>query len=269
MQKPKISIVTITYNCEKTLEETILSVISQQYDNLEYIIVDGLSTDNTLSIINKYKSHINAFISEKDNGISDAFNKGIKISTGDLIGILNSDDVMMPNALNEIAKHYDGETEVYRGHTMIWNAETGMIFREIPSMRFPLIPINIKCSHQGTFVTPEAYKKYGLYRTDIKHPMDLELLRRFYRLGAKMKYMDVDVAKFRMGGVTGTPMVQKKQEYKNIVLFNGGNEFQASLYYAYLRTIDIIKKILTAIGGEDLKRSLRYKKMNNKKDSLL
>jgi len=261
MNNPKISLITITYNCEKTLEETIQSVLSQDYDNLEYIVVDGLSTDGTLSIIDKYKEHIDKFISEKDQGISDAFNKGIQLATGNIIGILNADDVMLPDALSKIATYYDGKTEVYRGNTVIWNAETGLTVREIPSMKFPLIPINIKCSHQGTFITPEAYKKYGMYRVDIKHPMDLELLRRFYHRGAIMKQMDVDVAKFRMGGVTGTPMTQKKQEYKNIVLFNGGNEFHASIYYAYLRTIDILKHILTACFGEDFKRRLRYGRM--------
>ena len=93
---PKISIVTITFNSEHTVEETIKSVISQDYPNLEYIIIDGASKDGTLAVVDKYRGKIAKVISEPDNGISDAFNKGIRHSTGDIIGIINSDDVLLP-----------------------------------------------------------------------------------------------------------------------------------------------------------------------------
>lgn len=98
----KISIITITYNSEKTIEETILSIINQNYQNIEYIIIDGGSKDNTLNIINKYKTKISKVISEPDNGISDAFNKGIREATGDIIGIINSDDILNIDTLNEL-----------------------------------------------------------------------------------------------------------------------------------------------------------------------
>ena len=88
----KISIVTVTLNSEKTLERTIKSVLGQNYSDVEYIIIDGGSTDGTLNIIEKYKDKISKVISEKDNGLYDAMNKGIKLSTGDIVGILNSDD---------------------------------------------------------------------------------------------------------------------------------------------------------------------------------
>ena len=88
----KLSIITITYNSAETLENTIQSVISQTYKNVEYIIVDGGSKDDTLKIIEKYKTQIHQFISEKDNGLYDALNKGIKLATGDVIGIIHSDD---------------------------------------------------------------------------------------------------------------------------------------------------------------------------------
>ena len=88
---PKISIVTITYNSEKTLEETIQSVVSQEYNNFEYLIIDGGSTDHTLDIVNKYRDKIAVVVSETDKGISDAFNKGIRLATGEIIGIINSE----------------------------------------------------------------------------------------------------------------------------------------------------------------------------------
>lgn len=100
---PKISIVTITYNSEKTLEETILSVVNQNYCNLEYLIIDGGSKDSTLKIEDKYRDKISFVISEPDKGIIDAFNKGIKYASGDIIGIINSDDILCDGALQAIA----------------------------------------------------------------------------------------------------------------------------------------------------------------------
>ena len=104
----KISIITVTYNSAATLEETVLSVINQTFKNIEYIIVDGKSTDSTLSIIDKYKNRIAKFVSEKDNGIYDALNKGISMASGDVVGILHSDDFYTSNeVLQKIAERFN------------------------------------------------------------------------------------------------------------------------------------------------------------------
>ena len=100
MDKPKISIITVCYNSEAHLEEAMLSIINQSYANKEYIVIDGGSKDNTLAIIDKYRDKIDYFVSEPDKGISDAFNKGIKAATGDIIGIINSDDFMIFSRLS-------------------------------------------------------------------------------------------------------------------------------------------------------------------------
>ena len=89
----KVSIITVTFNSEKYLEQSILSLLEQTYKNIEYIIIDGNSTDNTLSIIKKYENHIDKFVCEMDNGMFDALNKGMSIATGDIIGVLHSDDI--------------------------------------------------------------------------------------------------------------------------------------------------------------------------------
>ena len=106
MKKPKISIVTIAYNCVSEIEDTIKSVISQQYDNKEYIIIDGASTDGTMDVVNKYKDDIDVIVSEPDRGRSDAFNKGIEKSTGDYIVMMNAGDLLAEDALNKFAKSY-------------------------------------------------------------------------------------------------------------------------------------------------------------------
>ena len=119
----KISLVTITYNSEKNIEETILSIIQQDYDDIEYIIIDGGSTDNTLKIIEKYRHHIAKLISEPDKGISDAFNKGIELSTGQVVGLINSDDFLQKGsikALVEFIGRNDGY-DVYYGNSLMFS----------------------------------------------------------------------------------------------------------------------------------------------------
>ena len=106
----KVSIITVVYNNFATIEEAIKSIKSQLYNNIEHIIIDGGSTDGTLDIINKYKNDINIFISEKDNGIYDAMNKGINLSTGNIIGILNSDDIYFDNkVISKVVDCFKGD----------------------------------------------------------------------------------------------------------------------------------------------------------------
>ena len=113
--KPRITVITITYNSAATLEETIRSVTMQDYPALEYVIIDGGSTDGTLDIVQKYKDQIQVVVSEPDKGISDAFNKGVTRATGEIIGIINSDDILLPGALQKLAEAYDPRVDVYSG----------------------------------------------------------------------------------------------------------------------------------------------------------
>ena len=159
---PKISIITITFNSEKTLEDTILSVVNQDYDNLEYLIIDGGSKDNTLQVIEKYKEKIAVVISEPDKGISDAFNKGVKLASGDIIGLINSDDILCEDALLTVANSFSPEIDVYRGRTIIWNEQTGAKISCYPSMSFPLYKDIKAVNHQSTFIPKNAYEIWAL-----------------------------------------------------------------------------------------------------------
>lgn len=256
--QPKISIITITYNSEKYVEEALQSVIGQNYPNLEYIIIDGGSRDSTLQIIERYREHIAVLISEPDHGISDAFNKGIAHATGDVIGIINSDDYLTPGALADIAKAYDPSVDVYRSRIYLMN-DSGQKFIEQPSMQFPLMPLTIHVSHQGTFVARQAYEKYGVFSTDFHYCMDRDLLRRFYCHGANFKYVPAITAVYRMGGTTATPIIRKRKEYVRLIERNGGTRWQGYCYFAYLWMFDLGKKMV-GLFGEDFKRSLRYHK---------
>ena len=104
---PLVTLITVCLNSEKTIEETILSIRNQTYKNIEYVIIDGNSTDKTRSIINKYKKNIDIYISEKDAGLYYAFNKGIKLVNGKIFGFINSDDILLPNAIETLVKYYN------------------------------------------------------------------------------------------------------------------------------------------------------------------
>jgi glycosyltransferase involved in cell wall biosynthesis len=261
MKDIRISVITISYNSAKTIERTIKSVISQNYNNLDYIIIDGGSNDGTIEIVNKYKEHISTIVSERDNGISDAFNKGISRATGDVIGIINSDDYLLEGALNKIASEFDGKSDIYCGNILIEDIHTGLKFREIPSTKYSIIPIFCHVAHQGMYVTKQAYSKYGAYNTSIHYPMDLEFAMRAYRLGAKFHYINYDIGVFRTGGVTSDKLSKKKKDYLSIVKLNNGNSLQAYFYYYCLFLIQITKKILNSLMP-NLSHRLRYKKTN-------
>ena len=155
--EPKISIITITYNSDATIEETIRSVTMQDYPALEYVIIDGGSTDGTLDIIQKYRDQIQIVISEPDKGISDAFNKGIARATGEIIGIINSDDILLPGALQEVAEAYNPQVDIYSGLILFWNEDTDETFPSYPDVSFDTLKLQYNVAHTARFVRKDAY----------------------------------------------------------------------------------------------------------------
>jgi glycosyltransferase involved in cell wall biosynthesis len=196
----KISIITITYNSEATLEDTIKSIAMQHYDNLEYLIIDGGSTDGTLDIVRRYPNVVTKWISEPDHGISDAFNKGIRLATGELIGIINSDDMLTDNSLNIIAQNIQPDTEVIYGNAIMFgNGQKP--YRLKPDSDLNEFYKSMAVIHPSTFVKKEAYSQYGDFKCCYKCCMDRELLLRMFSRGAKFQYIPEDLAKMRLGGV--------------------------------------------------------------------
>lgn len=260
MPKPKITIITICYNSAQTIERTIQSVIGQDYDNREYIVVDGLSSDNTMEVVGKYKDQIDVIISERDNGISDAFNKGIGRATGDIIVLINSDDILLPGALSKVAEVWTPETDVLGTNVIMKNTETGYECREVPSTTFPLMPFFRHVAHQGAYISRDCYQKYGLYDTNIRWPMDLEYLMRVYIQGGKFTYENIDTAVFNSGGQTNNnDIFKKKNDYLYMVKKNGGNSLQAWTFYLFLVATQMIKKCMS-VFGKNFAQKLRYGK---------
>lgn len=246
--KPKISIITVSYNSVAHIEEAIQSVVNQPYENKEYIIIDGGSTDGTLDIINKYKDKIDYFISEPDKGISDAFNKGIKAATGDIIGICNSDDVMAENILDKIANAYEPDIDIFRLNEVTRDFETGEEYLFRPTIYFPVVPYNVHILHMGCYISKKAFEKWGVYDVNFKYSMDLELLRRFMFNGAKQKYVPEIVGYFRKGGASGARVSKRANEHRLIVTRYGGTKIQAEKYIIYLYCKQALKDFLCLFG---------------------
>ncbi len=250
MKKPKISIITVCYNSQEHLEECIQSVVNQTYTNKEYIIIDGGSTDGTLTIINKYKDKIDYFVSEPDRGISDAFNKGIKVATGDLIEILNSDDFMMPDVLQRVADEYEEGMDLIRGYCIIWNEKLNTKRELHPTNRFSVPPFGAIICHESSFISKERYRKVGEYNIDYKYVMDLDLFVRMYKdKSLRSKIIDVCVITFRTGGASSSSAFLLEKERKRLVIENGGTLFSALSYIVYHRVKYVIKITINSLRG--------------------
>jgi glycosyltransferase involved in cell wall biosynthesis len=207
----KITIITTTYNNAATIHDTIKSVLSQTYKNFEYIVIDGLSNDNTVGIINEYKTKFEGRLrlySEKDNGIYDAMNKGIKMSTGDIIGILNADDFFTSNNIIEtVAKSFENNhiDAVYGDVHFVNSINLNKSIRYYSSKIFkrPLMRIGMMPAHPSFYTKKSVYEKLGLYKTNYKICADFDLLLRFiYIHKINIMYLPVDMVTMRIGGVS-------------------------------------------------------------------
>lgn len=202
----KVSIITITFNAAETLEDTIQSVLNQSYDNIEYLIIDGKSSDSTLDIISKYKDKISKVISEKDHGLYDAINKGINLATGDIIALLHADDFYIDqDVIKEYVKIFntDNADAVYANLYYVDSNNTNKIIRKWysghykqGSFKWGWMP-----PHPTFVARKKIYESFGKYRLDYKTAADYEcLLRLIHVNNIKLVYLDKYVIKMRVGG---------------------------------------------------------------------
>lgn len=196
---PKVTVVTVTYNAEKYLEETIKSVIAQDYPNIEYIIIDGASSDGTIDIIKKYKKYISYWISEPDNGIYYAMNKGIDIATGEWINFMNAGDSFSSNnILTLISKHFTFDYEMIYGGFNFIDQFNNLSYNQPLDLYY--IWEKMPCCHQSIFIKTSIIKYYK-YDTHYKINSDLDLLLKIYTNKHKYKYIDIPFSNFLYGGI--------------------------------------------------------------------
>ena len=213
----KITIITISFNAEKTIEKTLMSIESQSYDNIEHIIVDGGSKDNTLEICNSFP-HVSKIISESDKGVYDAFNKGLKIATGDIIGFLNADDVFYEsNSVLEIVNAFSiNETDIVYGNLDYVN-EDGKVIRNWVSKPYKrgLIKKAWMPAHPTFYCKKEIYNRLGGYNDSFKIAGDFELCIRFLEVyKVHSFYLNKKLVKMLVGGVSNNGLKSKWTIFK-------------------------------------------------------
>lgn len=196
---PLVSIVTVALNSRAHIEEAISSVVTQSYGNIEYVVIDGGSTDGTLDVIRKCEDRIDRWISEPDGGIYDAMNKGIALCEGELIGVLNSDDQYLPGAIETAVRRYmeiPDRRAVVAGRWEILFGDRPLGIVASPSFRLP----NVRFCHQAMFIPRRVYETVGVYDMRHRHAADLDLTIRMLKQGIDFALVDDVLVRYRAFG---------------------------------------------------------------------
>lgn len=225
----KLSLITPSYNSAAAIARTINSVLAQNYPDLEYIIIDGASSDNTKEIVLSYQNKINIkFISEPDNGIYDAMNKGVKLTTGEIVGILNSDDLFdNSEVLKKVSESFnDKKIEAVYGDIKYFADDVNKITRYWQSGEYSVNKLNNGwvIPHPALFLRKSVYEKCGLFKTDFKIAGDYEFILRILKIyKVNVKYLPTVLVKMYDGGTSGSSLKQRRKgwrELKNAWLVN-------------------------------------------------
>jgi glycosyltransferase involved in cell wall biosynthesis len=264
---PKISIVTPSYNQAQFLERTILSVLNQNYPNLEYIIIDGGSTDGSMEIIKKYEKYLSYWVSEKDKGQSHALNKGFERVTGELVGWQNSDDIYLPGAFEKVIEVFKNKPDydVYFGNIYFID-EHDSIIRDLRFVKFS--PFSLICegtvlANQSTFFSKKIIKSYKL-NEDFKFTMDYEY---YFRIrNSNFIFIPHFLGAFRLHSSAKTSLISEigKKEHNEILILNGYNPI--SFKFKILKKISKIRRALFYIFQGDFDYVLRGIKKRFKKN---
>ncbi|HNO70687.1 MAG TPA: glycosyltransferase family 2 protein [Bacteroidia bacterium] len=204
----KVSIITVCYNAESTIEFALQSVLNQDYKDIEYIVIDGASSDMTLSIIKKYEGKIAKIVSEKDNGMYYALNKGIELATGDVVGLLHADDFYASNKIiSRIVTEFQSKNidAVYGDLQYVFKEDINKVFRNWNSNPYnpSLFLKGWMPPHPTFFVKRKCYKDFGKFNTTFSISADYELMLRFlYKHNIKATYIPEVIVKMRVGGVS-------------------------------------------------------------------
>lgn len=253
--KKLVSIITVSYNAAKTIEQTIRSVINQTYDSIEYIIIDGGSTDGTVDIIKKYEDQITYWVSEPDKGIYDAMNKGIAHAKGDIIGIINSDDWYEIDAIEQVVQYYEEGEKVYHGAIRNYQ-EDGVTFITPATKSLERLKRGMVVNHPAMFVNKEVYERYGAFSLEYRIAADWDFTLKVHMQGVSFIRIDKILANFRLGGVSGA---LSQKHLKELHRIRKSRKAVGSIDFYYL--YDTIR--LAIFGKYLYKLHLLKKKLGN------
>lgn len=254
--KPLVSIITPVFNGEKTLEHTIRSVLDQTYDNIEYIVIDGGSTDGTIDIIKKYTDKIAVWVSEPDKGIGDAFNKGIAASKGEIIGIINADDWYSPDAVETMVNAYmkNGDC-IYHGKLQYWGPEMAPYY--VFSGDDKKILTRGTINHPTVFVPKRIYEEAGTFNINFKNAVDYEWLIRAKLKGVSFCYIDRVISNMRLVGRSDKMWLNNYIEIFRARDLHGISYMTNSLLFLEAVVITACRKFFEFIGLHGVVRIYR------------
>lgn len=240
MKDIKISIITVSFNAVATIEDAILSVGEQKYANTEHIIIDGGSSDGTVDVISQYRHLLTCVVSEPDQGIYDAMNKGIDLATGDVIGFLNADDVYADTEALARVTHAFGQTNIDAcyGDVVFVRDDLRTIVRYYRSSRFSLkrLAYGWMPAHPALFLKASLFKKYEYFKTDYQIAADFELVARlFWVHEIRYRYLAEVLVKMRLGGVSTKGVKSNLVLNKEIVRACRENGIDTNLFKVLLK----------------------------------
>jgi glycosyltransferase involved in cell wall biosynthesis len=251
-----VTVITVVLNRKEQILRTCESVSGQGVRDAEYMIIDGGSTDGTLEAVKHLESNLNVMtISEPDNGISDAFNKGIRLAKGELIGILNAGDWYEPDALPKLllARNSNPDVDVFCGAIGLWEkGKDPLVCQSDPQH----IEKETSLYHPSVFVRRSAYLKYGLYDESYRYAMDYELLLRFKRSGAKFLAIPDTLANMSLDGISSKHWYKGLLEVKRArsKYFSAAN---VAYYHARAVAMNFVARTLKKAGLSSIYRSYR------------
>ncbi len=255
MTIPLVSIITPTLNCGRYLEDAIKSVLAQDYPAIEYIIVDGGSSDKTIEIIKKFGDRISKWISEPDKGTSDAVNKGIKMCSGEIIGFLMADDYYEPGIVTEVVAAFDKhkDADVIYGDLRYLNPEKNEtnLIKQSPNPK-PVTPARMLFRGMPITLTAALFRKqifnrYGLFDLSFKIANDADLYLRFLKNGVHFIYMEKLIVNMRAGGMSDALTKKTLQEVRKILLKSGFNRLVVNLSYVIILMVRIMEKRMGSV----------------------
>ena len=229
---PLVSVITVVKNGVATLPRALQSVLAQDYRNIEYIVIDGQSTDGTVDILHAFDRDISLWVSEPDSGISDAFNKGICLSRGDIIGILNCDDFYEPGAISSSVEAMKiSRADIVAGNMQYWRGDRkAYLVASDPNE----LEKSMTLGHPTVFVRRSCYSRVGLYRLDFRLAMDYEWLLRAKRRGARFVTVDRCTANMEIGGISDKRWRDAQREVARARAFHVPGKNTAWAYHSYV-----------------------------------